>query len=138
MPAPWLGADPAEALLALRRLAATGDLPAAGFGAELARRVLREEVPLRAVVDLLEAEAVNGAHEAMWHAVVAALPSLLPAPGDRPTSAQTGLVTLAVTLARCTGARGAIPAITALAARPGTSRIIRQARTLQTLLPPAL
>ncbi len=136
MPVPWLGADPAEAFLALRRLAATGDLPAAEFGAELARRVLREEVPLRAVVDLLEAEAANGAHEAMWHAVVAALPSLLPAPGDRPTSAQTGLVTLAVTLARCTGARGAIPAVTALAARPGTSRIIRQAQALQNLLSP--
>ncbi|MER5325792.1 DUF7824 domain-containing protein [Streptosporangium roseum] len=129
-PSPFAHDDATPAVRALRSLAAAGEFPAEDFGTELAQRVLRGEVTLRLLVDTVEGEAANGTHHHMWRALAAALPFLLPAQGSRPTVAHTDLVALAARLARWSEARGQIPALAAFAARKGSSRILRHARTL--------
>ncbi|MFI6881892.1 DUF7824 domain-containing protein [Streptosporangium canum] len=133
-PSPFTHDSTTPAFRALRSLAAAGDLPAEDVGTELAQRVLRGEITLRLLVDTVEAEAANGTHHHMWRALTAALPFLLPAQGSRPTAAHTDLVALAARLARWSEARGRIPALAAFAARKGSSRILRHARSLHDLL----
>ncbi|MEU8247372.1 DUF6493 family protein [Nonomuraea sp. NPDC048916] len=122
--------DTALPLRALRRLAAAGDLPAEHLGAELAERVRRNEITLRVLVDRLEAEAVNGMHHDVWRVLTTAMPPLLPENTGHPTKAHIDLVDLATRVARWSQARGELPALTAFAARKGTGRVLRLARTL--------
>ncbi|GAA3445364.1 DUF6493 family protein [Planomonospora venezuelensis] len=120
-----------SALRALRGMAATDELPAEELGRELAQRVLRGEITLRLLVDRVEREAANGAACAMWGVVAAALPLLLPARGSRPTGVHTDLVALAARLAPWSRTREEIPALSAFAARKGSSRILTHARALR-------
>ncbi|MEV0201011.1 DUF6493 family protein [Nonomuraea sp. NPDC050691] len=129
-PRPW-GEDGTEpALRALRRLAASGELPSEELGGWLAERVPRGEVRTRDLAALLEAEALNGMHHDVWRVLTTALPPLLPAPGARATKADTELVALAERTARWSGARGRHPELAAFAARKGTARALRLARAL--------
>ncbi|MFC6579525.1 DUF7824 domain-containing protein [Planomonospora parontospora] len=134
IPGPLLPDGIGLALRALRSLAASDGLPAGELGAELAARVLRGEITLRLLVSGVEREAANGAAHHMWTVLHTALPSLLPAQGSRPTNAHTDLVALAARLAPWSRTRGEIPALSAFAARKGSSRILAHARTLRDLL----
>ncbi|MFI6451253.1 DUF6493 family protein [Streptosporangium amethystogenes] len=136
LPGPFASDGSSHAFRALRSLAATGDLPAEEIGTELARRVFEGEITLRLLVDTLEAESVNGTHRHIWRALAAALPSLLPTPGSRPTTAHVDLVALAARLARRSQARGRIPELAAFAARKGSGRFFRHVRILHEQLAP--
>ncbi|GAA2288114.1 hypothetical protein GCM10010149_38270 [Nonomuraea roseoviolacea subsp. roseoviolacea] len=130
----WIEDCTGPALRALRRLAASGELPAEELGGWLAERVLRGEVRTSDLAALLEAEALNGAHHDVWRVLATALPPLLPAPGARATKADTELVALAGRTARWSGARGRHPELAAFAARKGTARAFRLARDLDSYL----
>ncbi|MBN6052438.1 hypothetical protein JYK22_10890, partial [Nonomuraea sp. RK-328] len=129
-PRAWIGDSTEPALRALRRFAASGELPSEELGGWLAERVVRGEVSTRDLVARLEAEALNGMHHDVWRMLTVALPPLLPAPGARATKADTELVALAGRTARWSGARGRHPELAAFAARKGTARVLHLARAL--------
>ncbi|MEO3829592.1 hypothetical protein [Actinomadura sp. B10D3] len=72
----------------------------------------------------------SGAYADVWRILAAALPVLCPEPGERPVHGLDRLIALGLRTARWTGARGAIPEIGELAARPGSSNTVREARAL--------
>lgn len=116
-----------EALLAL---AARGDLPAAALGRHIGRLALAGEIKLVRVVEALERAAEAGAYAQVWETIAAALPLLHPEPGQRPPFAHDRLIALGARTARWAEASGPIPEIEDLAARKGTSNLLRAARTL--------
>ncbi len=130
--------DPAErtaALDLLLVLAATGDLPAADLGDQLGRLVRNEMATLsRVIPSLAEAERA-GAGAQVWPAVAAALPHLLPADGERPPSGLADLIALGVKTAP-PGDAAPVPGLAAIAARGGSSRMVREALRLTRLLSP--
>ncbi|GAA1389995.1 hypothetical protein GCM10009639_18220 [Kitasatospora putterlickiae] len=123
--------DRAAAVDALLVLAARGDLDGALLGRELGELVTLGTVKPNRLAQSLTAAADTGAHATVWSVLAAALPSLLTGEPPRGTA---DLLSLATTTARRTTARTPIPEVTALAARPGTSRLLKEARTLRDLL----
>ncbi|MGI5325948.1 DUF6493 family protein [Actinomadura nitritigenes] len=119
--------DAGEALLTL---AARGDLPAAALGRHIGRLALAGEIKLVRVVEALERAAEAGAYTQVWETIAAALPLLHPEPGQRPPFAHDRLIALGARTARWAKASGPIPEIEELAARKGTSNLLRAARTL--------
>ncbi len=126
--------DTPEAVDVLLTMAGRGDLPAAELGGQAAALVGYDQIKLVHLTAALESAARQGAHEEVWTAVAAALPSLLPQAGDRPRHGLTGFVELAATTAAWCRARGTIPEIEAMAARRGSSGLLREARRLHGLL----
>ncbi|MGS2641165.1 DUF7824 domain-containing protein [Streptosporangium sp. LJ11] len=131
-------ADPAErtaALDLLLVLAAAGDLPAADLGDQLGRLVGNDMATLsRVIPSLTEAERA-GAGAQVWRTVAAALPHVLPADGERPPSGLADLIALGVRTAP-PGDTTRIPGLAAIAARGGSSRMVREALRLTRLLSP--
>lgn len=123
--------QPGEALLAL---AARGDLPAAALGRHIGRLALAGEIKLVRVVEALERAAEAGAYAQVWETIAAVLPLLHPEPGQRPPFAHDRLIALGARTARWAKASGPIPEIEDLAARKGTSNVLRAARSLATQL----
>ncbi|GAA3409467.1 hypothetical protein [Streptosporangium vulgare] len=126
--------DMPEAVDILLTMAGRGDLPAAELGRQAAALVGHDRVKLVHLTAALGAASRQGAHEEVWAAVAAALPSLLPQAGQRPRHGLAEFVALAATTAAWCGARGAIPEIEAMAARRGSSGLLREARRLHGLL----
>ncbi|MGF7234376.1 MAG: DUF6493 family protein [Frankia sp.] len=109
-------------------LAARGQLDPGQLGrdiAELAR--LRRLKPHRIAVALREA-ARTDAYGRVWAVLSAALPLLLT--GEAPPGL-LDVLTIAAECAERSGARGAIPEINELAARPGSSQLVKQARRIR-------
>ncbi len=131
-------ADPAErtaALDVLLAVASAGDLPATEVGDQLGHLVEHEMVTLsRIIPSLTEAERA-GAGAQVWRIVAAALPHLLPADGKRPASGLADLIALGVKTAPA-GDTTPIPGLAAIAARGGSSRMVREALRLTRLLHP--
>ncbi|MEW9527673.1 DUF6493 family protein [Microbispora sp. NPDC049125] len=131
--------DPAErtaALDVLLALAAAGDLPAAELGEQLGRLVKHGMATLsRIVPSLAEAERA-GAGPQVWRTVAAALPHILPSEGERPCNGLADLIALAVKTAP-PGDATPVPGLAAVAARGGSSRMVREANRLIRLLDPA-
>ena len=129
---------PAERTAALDlflALAATGDLPAADLGDQLGHLVKNGMVTLsRVIPSLAEAERA-GAGAQVWRTVAAALPHLLPADGERSLSGLADLIALGVRTAS-PGDTTPIPGLAAIAARGGSSRMVREALRLTRLLSP--
>ncbi|MFF2655873.1 DUF6493 family protein [Kitasatospora sp. NPDC058032] len=123
--------DRAAAVDALLVLAARGDLDGALLGRELGELVTLGTVKPVRLAQALTAAADTGAHATVWSVLAAALPSLLA--GEAPRGA-ADLLALAADTARRSAARGPIPEVTATAARPGTSRLVKESRTLRDLL----
>ncbi|WP_436762875.1 DUF7824 domain-containing protein [Streptosporangium sp. V21-05] len=126
--------DTPEAVDVLLTMAGRGDLPAAELGGRAAALVGHDQIKLVHLTAALESAARQGAHGEVWTAVAAALPSLVPQAGHRPRHGLTEFVALAATSAAWCGARGAIPEIEAMAARKGSSGLLREARRLHGLL----
>ncbi|MER5646829.1 DUF6493 family protein [Streptosporangium sp. NPDC002524] len=126
--------DTPEAVDVLLTMAGRGDLPAAELGGQAAALVGHDQIKLVHLTAALESASRQGAHKEVWTAVAAALPSLLPQAGHRPRHGLADFVALATTAAAWCGARGAIPEIEALAARKGSSGLLREARRLHGLL----
>ncbi|RAY11701.1 hypothetical protein DPM19_29215 [Actinomadura craniellae] len=133
-----LGARAAEersgAVDALLVLAARGRLPAAELGRALGVLVTQQNVKLNRVTGALREAARGGAHAGVWSAVAAALPALLPAAGERAPAGLPDLVALGAETAPLAGARGEVPGLAAVAARGGTSRLVRESARLNRLL----
>ncbi|MGW3294808.1 hypothetical protein ACWC9S_12620 [Streptomyces xiamenensis] len=122
--------DRAVAVDALLALAAGRRLDGATLGAELAARARQGEVKLSRVVPALREAAGSGAYREIWEAVAAALPSTLADPPHR----LADLVALGTECAAWAGAGGEIPALTEYAARPGSTRLLAEARRLRDIL----
>ncbi|MEU8380287.1 DUF6493 family protein [Streptosporangium sp. NPDC048865] len=123
-----------EAVDILLEMAGRGDLPAAELGRRAVELVEHDQIKLVHLTAALDSASRRGAHEGVWTAVAAALPSLLPRAGQRPRHGLAGFVELAATTAAWCRARGAIPGIEAMAARKGSSDLLREARRLHGLL----
>ncbi|WUH97843.1 DUF6493 family protein [Spirillospora sp. NBC_00431] len=115
---------------ALLTMAARGDLPAAEFGRHLGRLALGGDIQPVRIIEALERAAEAGAYAAIWDAIAAALPILCPGPRERPVHGLSRLIALGRRTACWSGARGPIPEIAALAARKGSSGLVREARAL--------
>ncbi|WP_240555311.1 DUF6493 family protein, partial [Streptomyces albus] len=120
-----------SAVDAMLVLAARGQLDAAGLGRDVAELAgLRRLKPKRVVAALREA-ARTGADGTVWAVLSGALPGLL-AGGPGPFGG--ALLALAADCAERSGARGAIPEIDELAARKGSSQLLKEARRLKAAL----
>ncbi|MFE6872454.1 DUF6493 family protein [Kitasatospora sp. NPDC057692] len=123
--------DRAAAVDALLVLAARGDLDGALLGRELGELVALGTVKPNRLAGALTAAADTGAHATVWSVLAAALPAVL---GGEILRGTADLLTVAADTARRSAARGPIPEVTTAAARPGTSRLLKEARTLRDLL----
>ncbi|MFB4273957.1 DUF6493 family protein [Nonomuraea sp. MTCD27] len=120
----------ATAADALTVLAVRGRLPAAELGRAIAELIRAELVVLGRITPALAELASGGAHAEIWRALAVALPSLLPAPGERPRAGLGELLEVAVQAAALTGVRCEIRGLADLAARKGSSHVLKEARRL--------
>ncbi|MFC4006900.1 DUF6493 family protein [Nonomuraea purpurea] len=114
----------------LLRAAATGCLPAGECGRQLGLCLRTVGITMSQVSSALEYCARRGAHREVWEIMSGLLPVFLPEPGERATSAHTRALEFAAEAARWAGARGTIPQVAGIAARKGSSGLIRAARRL--------
>ncbi|GAA2588168.1 DUF6493 family protein [Actinomadura fulvescens] len=115
---------------ALLTFCARGQLPPVGDAiAVLAGSA--GELKLNRVTGALTDAARAGAHADVLRVIAAALPELLPRPGERPMTGLPDLIALATEAAE-TGARCPVPA--GLAGRTGTGRLAREAGRLHRIL----
>ncbi|TDD31075.1 hypothetical protein E1286_45380, partial [Nonomuraea terrae] len=126
--------EQADAVDVLLEVAARDELPADEVGRQAGLLGANGHVKLTDLTAALDAAASRGAYAQVWLIAAAALPALLPAPGQRPRHGLTGFVTLAATTAEWCGAHGEIPAVRDAAARRGTSGLLRELRRLHTLV----
>ncbi|RFS82749.1 hypothetical protein D0T12_25265 [Actinomadura spongiicola] len=124
-------ADVVEALLAF---SGRGHLPAAETGEALGRLAAHGRVVLSRAVKALTSAVDAGAHADVWTTVAAALPHVLPEPGGRAPAGVPDLLALGIRVAETTGARGAIPRVADVAARGGTSRLVKESARLHRTL----
>ncbi|MEU7905595.1 DUF6493 family protein [Actinoplanes sp. NPDC049118] len=122
--------DRAAAVDAFLILAARDEPFAAAAGADLGDLCGDGIVKLNRVVLALADAHRAGASAAVWEVLAAAIPLLLPrAPRGLPD-----LLELASRVAVETGARGEIAQLAAVAGRPGSTRLIKEARRLRAVL----
>ncbi|WP_329499578.1 DUF6493 family protein [Kitasatospora herbaricolor] len=131
--------DRAAAVDALLVLAARGDLDAALLGTELAELAGVGALKPSRLAPALALAAGTGAYGTLWSVLAGALPGLLAglAPGGAPRGSGE-LLAVAADCVRRSGASGAVAEVTALAARGGSSRLVREARALCEALGEAL
>jgi hypothetical protein len=82
--------------------------------------------------------ARSGAATHVWDTIAAALPPMLSRELDRPPQRLADLLALAVELVEQVRPATAIPELTAIAARRGSSRIVTEAKRLVAALPASL
>ncbi|MFJ8748367.1 DUF6493 family protein [Streptomyces sp. NPDC102441] len=109
-------------------LAARGQLDAARLGSDIAELTGLRRLKLQRIVMALREVVRSGGHATVWAVLSAALPLLLAgaAPHGLPA-----VLTLAAECAERCGARGTPPEINKLAARSGSSQLVRQARRIK-------
>ncbi|MFE1414822.1 hypothetical protein ACFW6F_29115 [Streptomyces sp. NPDC058746] len=124
--------DREAAVRALLLLAARGRLDGDLLGRELAELVGLGTLKAALVTESLgvAAAAPQGAAP-VWAVISSALPGLLACTKPQ---AHGALLAVAADAARLSGARGALPEVTVLAQRPGSSRLLREARRLHDAL----
>ncbi|MEU8797571.1 DUF6493 family protein [Spirillospora sp. NPDC048819] len=124
----------AGAVEAFLTLSARGALPGGETGTALGRLAAFGHVTLPRVVKALASAADAGAHTEVWATLAAALPHALPAPGERAASGVPALLALGTRLAETMGVRGVIPAVGDVAARGGSSSLVKEAARLHRTL----
>ncbi|GAA4602713.1 hypothetical protein BJY16_004339 [Actinoplanes octamycinicus] len=131
-----LGARHQESRLAavdaLVTLAARPEPFAPAVGAALADLCADGLVKLSRLVPALAEIHLAGASVALWELLTAALPPLLPT-GQR---GLPDLLELSTQVAGAVRARSAIPGLAEIAARPGTTRLVKEAKRLHSVLHP--
>ncbi|MEV7024658.1 DUF6493 family protein [Kitasatospora sp. NPDC093558] len=131
-----LGARHAEdrtaAVDALLVLAARGDLDGGLLGRELGALAECGAVKPARLAAALGLAAGTGAYATVWSVLGAALPALLA--GDQSARGLGDLVALAADCARRTRVRGPIAEVTAVAAKGGSRRLVKEARALRDVL----
>jgi len=133
-PAGTVNAPPPEGVKLLLEVAARDELPEAEIGRALADLLGGGVVRMVDVVAALDAAARHGAAGHVWRIAAAALPGLLPAPGERPRNGLARFVAAAHAAAEWSGARGVLPEVRDMAARRGGSDLLREVRKLHDLL----
>ncbi|MCX5209495.1 DUF6493 family protein [Kitasatospora sp. NBC_00240] len=123
--------DRAAAVDALLVLAARGDLDGGLLGGELAALAGVGALKVSRLAPALAGAAATGAYGTVWSVLAGALPGLLAGEAPRGSGELLGV---AADCARRSGARGAVAEVTALAARGGSSRLVREARALREAL----
>jgi hypothetical protein len=123
-------ADRAAAVDAFLMMAAGTEPFAGAVGAALADLASDSAVKLNRVLPALSDVHRSGGSAAIWELLTAALPPLLAA-NHR---AVADLLELATQVAVAIGARTEIPGLAAVAGRPGTSRLVREAKRLHAAL----
>jgi hypothetical protein len=124
---------------ALLVLAARGDLDAAMLGRDLAEIVRLDGVKPNRLAESVREVSRTGAYGTVWSVLSAALPGLL-GPADMSGKPRPGLADILAVGAECalrSGARGVIPEVSAVADRPGSTRLVKEARLLRDALAPA-
>ena len=116
---------------ALLITAARGHLDTTLLGEQLAVLVTAEAVLATRAAVTLRAVADGGAYGVVLSILRSMLPGLL---GEEPVRGAAGLLALATECAVRTHATGAIPEVTAVAERKGSSLLVRYARTLRDTL----
>jgi hypothetical protein len=127
--------DRAEAVDALLLLAAHDRWNPAVLGQEIGCLAAEVELSLGRVVPCLRDLAQSGAATQVWDTIAASLPLMLSPELDRPPQRLADLLALAVELVEQVRPTTSIPALTALAARRGSSRIVTEAKRLVAALP---
>lgn len=124
--------DREAAVRALVLLAARGRLDGELLGRELTELVGLGTLKVPLLTESLRAATVapQGAG-AVWAVLATALPGLLAC--TRP-QVHGALLAVSADSARLSGARGELPEVTALAGRPGSSRLLKEARRLRDAL----
>ncbi|WP_433790023.1 DUF6493 family protein [Actinoplanes sp. CA-252034] len=122
--------DRAAAVDAFLVLAAGTNPFAHAVGAALADLAADGSVKLNRALPALTDAHRSGASAAIWELLTAALPPLLAA-GHR---AVPDMLELATQVAVAIGARSAIPGLAEAAARPGSSRLVQEAKRLHSAL----
>ncbi|MFI6152565.1 DUF6493 family protein [Kitasatospora sp. NPDC051170] len=125
--------DRTGAVDALLVLAARGDLDPGLLGRELGELAVLGTVKTNRLAASLALAAETGAHRTVWSVLAAVLPVLL-ASADPAPRGVGDLLTVAADTARRTPDREPIAQVTALAARTGSSRTVKAARTLRDVL----
>ncbi|MBP0448095.1 hypothetical protein J5Y04_00835 [Kitasatospora sp. RG8] len=123
--------DRTAAVDALLVLAARGDLDGALLGRELGELVACGTVKPNRLLAALTTAAGTGAYATVWSVLAPALPALLAGESVRGTA---DLVAVAADAARRCSARGPIPEVSAVAARAGSGRLVKEARSLRDVL----
>ncbi|CAL9330576.1 DUF7824 domain-containing protein [Streptomyces sp. enrichment culture] len=113
---------------ALLALAAGGQLDAARLGQGIAELTGLHRLKLQRIAAALREVVQAGAYATVWAVLSAALPPLLRGTAPHGLSA---LLSLAAECAERSGAHAGIPEIDELAARPGSSQLVRQARRIK-------
>ncbi|MBY8875500.1 DUF6493 family protein [Micromonospora sp. PLK6-60] len=116
---------------ALITLAARPDWDSTGVGAEVGTLAATNRIVLQRVVQPLAEALKAGARDAVWQVTSAALRILLPA---GPRGGLPDLVDLAASAVPDGGHPADLPGLTALAAKPGRSRLAVTARRLAALM----
>ncbi|GAA2103653.1 DUF6493 family protein [Actinomadura alba] len=119
---------------ALLVLSGRGRLPAAELGAAISNLVRHRLVKLNRVTAALADAARAGAYTDMCTAITAVLPDLLPAAGEKAAAGLPDLLAVAAESAEAVRARAVIPELADVAARGGSSRLVREAVRLQRTL----
>ncbi|HUR06321.1 MAG TPA: DUF6493 family protein, partial [Nonomuraea sp.] len=114
----------------LLRAAAAKCLPAEECGRQLGLCLRRIGISMSQVCANLEDIARKGAHREAWAIMRGLLPVFLPGPGERGNSAHTRALEFAAEVAGWAEARGVIPEVAGIAARDGSSGLVRAARRL--------
>jgi hypothetical protein len=109
-------------------LAARGQLDAARLGRDIAELTGLRRLKLGRIVVALREAVRTGAYATVWAVLSAALPLLLT--GEAPHGLPA-VLTIAAECAERPGARKAIPKINELAARSGSSQLVKQARRIK-------
>ncbi|MDH6123470.1 DUF6493 family protein [Kitasatospora sp. GP82] len=116
---------------ALLLLAAQGALDPDRLGTDLAETARNGTALLSRVPRSLRQAADAGAYGTLWAVLRAALPGMLT---PEPVRGVPELLSLAADCAARIGATGPLPVVEALAAQHGSSRLLKEARTLHTVL----
>jgi hypothetical protein len=127
--------DRAEAVDALLVLAARDRWNATALGRQVGHLAAEVELSLGRVTPCLRDLAQSGAAAHVWDTIAAALPPMLSPELDRPPQRLADLLALAVELVERVRPSTAIPELTAVAARRGSSRIVTEAKRLAAALP---
>jgi Family of unknown function (DUF6493) len=119
-----------EAVDALLVLAAQGQLDSRLLAGQV--RALLKYGHVKRIADALRAAAETGAYATVWSLLESLLPALLG--GDKPVREAGAFLALAVECASRCGARGSIAEVDAMAARSGSSQMVKQAKLLRDVL----
>ncbi|MBA9004691.1 DUF6493 family protein [Thermomonospora cellulosilytica] len=126
-------ADRAErsgAVDALLAFSGQGALPAADLGVVIGAAGAADRLKLNRVVQALTDAVHAGAYTDVWTVIHAALPALLPEPGERAPVGLPDLIALGTQTAEITGLRTPLPELASVAGRGGSSRLVREAARL--------